>query len=67
MSRDELSELLQPLIDRIREEERLRCQAIACGHKTWDGEKPTRKNIEHWMALIEHGRSIATAIGSKRA
>ncbi len=58
----ELSAMLKPFADHIRAEERMRCSMIARGHKTWDGEEPTRKNVELWAALIEHGRSIADKI-----
>ncbi len=63
MDKREYDELLKPLIDRIRADERERCMRIAISYKTWDNEQPTRKNIKHWITLIEHGRGIAEAIG----
>lgn len=58
----ELNAMLKPFADHIRAEERMRCATIARCYKTWDGEQPTRKNVELWAALLEHGQGISSEI-----
>ena len=63
----ELEELIKPLWEIARADERKRCAKIARGLKSWDGEEPTRKNINRWGSLMVHGEAIAQEIGKVSA